>query len=91
MQHPTDPERRIEFNANDTHHTDGVHSFGPNRELTVTVVGGNVTLAFSGDLTITAGNVEITSGTLTHNGTDVGNTHTHGGVDPGVGNTGAPN
>ncbi|HIE4429972.1 TPA: oxidoreductase [Burkholderia multivorans] len=36
------------------------------------------------------GNV-ATTGTLTNNGKNVGSTHTHGGVQPGSGNTGAPN
>lgn len=37
------------------------------------------------------GTVAITGGALTHNGTNVGSTHTHSGVQPGGGNTGAPN
>ena len=38
----------------------------------------------------TSGRVEITSSSLTHNGTNVGSTHTHGGVIPGGGSTGTP-
>lgn len=92
IQHPTDPDRRIEFNATDTHHTDGVHTFGPNKELTVTIAGGVVTLTINGDLNIAANNVEITSGTLTHNGTNVGDSHTHTDTAGlGAGTTSGPN
>ena len=77
IQHPEDADRRIEFNSTDTHHTDGVHTFGPNKELTVEITGGVVTLTVNGDLNIAANNVEITSGSLTHNGTNVGDSHTH--------------
>jgi hypothetical protein len=91
IQHPTDPERRIEFNDTETHHTDGRHAFGPNKELVVRVDGGKVFLEVNGPLTISAGGaVEITSPTLTHNGVNVGDTHTHPGVDPGPANTGTP-
>lgn len=37
-----------------------------------------------------AGNVVIT-GTVTDNGKNIGSTHTHGGIEPGGGNTGGPN
>lgn len=37
------------------------------------------------------GNVAIEGGSLTHNGKNVGSTHTHGGVQPGGSNTAAPN
>ncbi len=36
------------------------------------------------------GNVQISGGSLTHNGTSVGATHTHGGVASGGSNTGTP-
>lgn len=39
---------------------------------------------------VTSGNVEITSSSLTHNGTNVGDSHVHGGVVPGGGSTGTP-
>jgi hypothetical protein len=38
-----------------------------------------------------SGNVEITGSVLTHNGKDIGSTHTHGGVQPGGGSTSVPN
>ncbi len=40
---------------------------------------------------INADTVVISSGSLTHNGTNVGDTHTHSGITPGPASTGAPN
>lgn len=40
---------------------------------------------------INAGQVQIVSSGLTHNGTNVGDTHTHSGVMPGPASTGTPN
>ncbi|MEY0874858.1 hypothetical protein [Providencia manganoxydans] len=37
------------------------------------------------------GNSESSGGTLKHNGKNIGDTHTHGGVQTGGGNTGGPN
>jgi hypothetical protein len=49
-----------------------------------TIVCGGVTFAIS------SSGVAITGGTLTHNGKNIGDTHTHSGVTTGGGNTGAP-
>lgn len=46
-------------------------------------VGGSV-------FEITSGGVAITSGSLTHNGTNIGSTHTHTSVQPGSGTSGPP-
>ncbi len=61
-----------------------------------TTVTGSLTVEKSlsmgsagGSMTIT-GDVAITGASLTHNGKNVGSTHTHTGVTPGGGNTGAP-
>ena len=55
------------------------------------VAGGGINIASTGDLNITAsGAVAITSATLTHNGTNVGTTHVHGGVKTGGSNTTGP-
>jgi len=51
--------------------------------------GNSVSMGVSG-ITLTAARVEIQSGTLTHNGTNIGATHVHSGVVAGVGNTGGP-
>lgn len=43
-----------------------------------------------GEITLRAKAVKIESQTLTHNGTNVGDTHTHPGVMPGAASTGTP-
>nr|DAK49584.1 MAG TPA: type VI secretion protein [Caudoviricetes sp.] len=43
-----------------------------------------------GEITLRAKSVKIESTTLTHNGTNVGDTHTHPGVMPGGASTGTP-
>jgi len=57
----------------------------------ITDGNGNVVDMAGGGITLKASHVEIKSGSLTHNGTNIGQTHTHGGVTPGLGSTGAPN
>lgn len=62
---------------------------------------GNVTvqglLAYQGGMTGSGGSgasidgpLSITGGTVTHDSKNIGSTHTHGGVDPGGGTSGAP-
>ena len=51
--------------------------------------GTGATMQITGDINQT-GNFANT-GSLTNNGKNVGSTHTHSGVQPGTGNTGAPN
>jgi len=50
-------------------------------------------LASIGGVTITVSGAElaITGGQVTHNGKDIGDTHTHGGITPGPGDTNPPN
>jgi len=92
IQSPTTPDRFVEINEDETHLQDGVFVFGEERELVVTVAGGNVTMEVSGNLSLNvSGDVAINSSALTHNGVNVGATHRHGGVDTGIGNTGTPN
>jgi len=43
-----------------------------------------------GNCTIKADNVNVISGSLTHNGVNVGDNHVHSGVLPGPNNTGGP-
>jgi len=50
----------------------------------ITLTVGGVSLAVS------AAGVAITGGMVTHNGTNIGDTHTHSGIVPGPANTGAP-
>lgn len=62
-----------------------------------TMVTGNLTVAKSftmgqeGGSATMKGNVAIEGSSLTHNGKNVGSTHTHGGIQPGGSNTQAPN
>jgi phage baseplate assembly protein V len=51
----------------------------------LSVVMGGVTFAISG------GGVAISGGAVTHNGLNIGSTHTHGGVVPGGASTAGPN
>lgn len=98
LQSPTDPNRRIEFNGDETYLKDGVFVLGHDRAVTVTVSGSNVQISVTGDANIstvgamklTAETVEIESATLTHNGKDIGENHKHGGVDTGGGTSGVP-
>lgn len=50
---------------------------------------GNI--EFTGNVITSGGNVAMSGGTLTHNGKNIGSTHTHSGVQPGSGNSGGPN
>lgn len=53
---------------------------------------GNIGVTAGGNLNIAAtGNIAMTSAALTHNGKNVGGTHTHGGVVSGGSNTTGPN
>lgn len=50
-----------------------------------------IELVSAGNVTINSqGAVSINSATLTHNGINIGDTHTHPGIQPGSGSTGAP-
>lgn len=58
----------------------------------------NIELTADGELVlnattvrINADTVAVASGSLTHNGTNVGDSHTHSGITPGPASTGAPN
>lgn len=52
--------------------------------------GGSVTIESSGTAKIKASSIALESGSLTHNGTNIGQTHTHAGVASGLGFTGPP-
>ena len=52
---------------------------------TIRLVSGDVSLV------ITPGGFAFSGGGITHNGTRIDDTHTHGGVAPGGGSTGTPN
>ena len=114
VQNPTDPNRRIEFNGDETWIKDGAYVYGHDRAQTVTIdgdnvsvqlaggqsitiaadssitVGGSMTLVVSGALSIKAADIALESGTLTHNGKNIGATHRHEDVEPGSGLSGEP-
>lgn len=68
VQHPSDPERRIEFNGNETHLRDGTFVIGTNREVTVTVDGTNVVITTGGTATLNATDLTVNAN-VTINGT----------------------
>ncbi|MNK14282.1 hypothetical protein D3C87_323820 [compost metagenome] len=52
-------------------------------------INGNITLE-TGNLEVESGDVAFAGGSLTHEGINVGSTHTHGGVTTGASDTGGP-
>lgn len=99
VQSPNDPERRVEISDGTIWLKHGTVTAGDNQEVTITVSGNTVTLSVAGDLSLSAngnlsisasGPVAISSPSLIHNGVNVGYTHVHSGVDPGIGNSGPP-
>lgn len=60
----------------------------------VTISGGGASLELKVGgvtVTVTAAGFAVEGGQVTHNGTDIGDTHTHGGVAIGPASTGTPN
>lgn len=54
-------------------------------------IDGSVKISLGEDkIKIAAPQIELVSSSLTHNGVNIGDTHIHGGVDPGGGTSGAP-
>lgn len=91
IQHPTNGDRAFEINNTDTWLKDGTFIIGDARGIKLTVNGSSGTLEFGGGLTLNCvGACDINSTTLTHNGKNIGDTHTHNGVTPGGGITGVP-
>ncbi len=60
-------------------------------QVTVTVIAGGATIQVEGvSAKITGNGLAITGGKVTHNGTDIGDTHKHIGVQAGPTQTGKP-
>lgn len=57
---------------------------------TITVSDGSIVLSAGGSSITLGAVVEVQSDGLTHNGKNIGDTHAHGNVTPGEGQTGAP-
>lgn len=83
IQHPANKEKFVEINNDETWLRDGVFKVGNNKEVTITVSGGNVAIDCAGE-------INLTSSRLTHNGRDVGDTHRHVDTEPGAGLSGVP-
>ena len=63
-------------------------------DASVTISGGGSSLALKVGgvtVTVTAAGFAVDGGQVTHNGTDIGDTHTHSGVMAGPADTGTPN
>lgn len=58
---------------------------------TITMDSGSIVASVGGvSLTISGGGFAFSGGSVTHNGTNIGDSHVHGGVQPGAGATGTP-
>lgn len=72
-----------------------VHNDGTKVEITPTKIElntGSASIIIDGDtITFTGSSTEINTTTLNHNGTDIGELHTHSGVTAGSSDTGVPN
>ena len=99
IQSPVDPDRRIEIEGDNIWIKDGKVTVGHGKEVTITASQGNVTISVAGNATISAsgtlsvsasGGIAFSGPSLTHNGTNIGSTHVHGGVQPGPGTSGTP-
>ena len=71
------------FDYSDGIYIGGILNAAPNQYIEF-LPGGGINIVSSGD-------INITSSILKHNGVNIGDTHTHSGVQTGSGNTGAPN
>lgn len=56
----------------------------------INIATGDFGISTGGTVSITASDIALESGTLTHNGVNIGHTHTHPGIEPGPDNTDPP-
>lgn len=73
IQHPSNPDKAIEFGDDGVWIKEGVVFLGDDKKIKLTINGGNITLETAGDL-------DFKCGKLTHNGVNIGDDHVHGGV-----------
>lgn len=94
IQHPTNPEKFVQFDDGSVWLHDGVFHVGNNKEVTITVANGTATIEVETFVlkapTITLEGDISTTGTLTNNGVDVGSGHMHTNVETGGGTSGPP-
>lgn len=74
IQSAENPDHRIEFGPDGVHITNGTAFFGENREFSVTVQNGKITISAPGQV------VNFVCNAVQHNGTNIGDSHTH--TDP---------
>jgi hypothetical protein len=70
IQNPVDPERAIQLDDDSIWLKDGKFTLGNDRAVTITVSGSNITISTAGDL-------DLESANLRHNGVNIGATHVH--------------
>lgn len=89
----SNPGSQRRFDMSDGIYLGGVLNGTPTQYVQFNTSGITITsptmVTINGPLTVN-GNV-ATTGTFTNNGKNISSTHTHSGVTPGTGNTGAPN
>ncbi|MBL4769530.1 MAG: hypothetical protein JKY94_17790 [Rhodobacteraceae bacterium] len=74
------------------YNNDGIEIRNGDRSSRVTVTDGQVTaVQGASSITVTSSAVAVISPSFTHNGKEIGETHTHSDTQPGSGNTGEPN
>lgn len=83
IQHPTNREKFVELNDGEIWLRDGTFVLGNDRDVTLTISNGNLTISCNGT-------VNIVSAELQHNGINIGDDHVHGGVDTGPSTTQGP-
>lgn len=84
IQHPSNPEKAIEFGDDGVWIKEGVAFLGDDKKVKVTIDGANITIEAGG------GNIDFKCAKLTHNGVNIGDTHIHGGVETGSAKTLVP-
>lgn len=82
------PGSRRRFDLADSLYIGGVLNGAPTQYVRFSAAG--VEIKSPTKIILDAPAVEVVGGTLTHNGVNVGDDHTHDGVEPGGGNTGPP-
>ena len=92
---PDDPRQFDLTDAFATPHLAPFVAGADTENLSIQYGGGSIKISPSGDITMTGnvsinGNLAIAGGSMTHNGTNVSNTHVHSGVASGPDTTGAP-
>lgn len=82
---------RVEYNsATNTLQVDVAGAANVIVNCKVAIVKAATSVTLDTPKTICTGSLSVLGASLTHQGTNVGNTHAHGGIDPGPGRTGGP-